>query len=91
VFPPFWFFGAIILLSPLREPPALAESETETAIPAWMPEKTEEERRQMIEDIRKVELKWARRCMWAFGVFVVFVVAVVGFTTWMVKVASERR
>jgi hypothetical protein len=66
VFPPFWFFGAFILLSPLREPPSTSDS-----IPAWMPEKTEEERQQIIANIREVELKWARRCLWAFVILIV--------------------
>ncbi|KAF9530678.1 hypothetical protein CPB83DRAFT_738531, partial [Crepidotus variabilis] len=61
LFPLFWFFGAFILLSPLREPPTASDS-----APSWMPEKTEEERQRIIADIREVELKWARRCLYAF-------------------------
>ncbi|TFK38466.1 hypothetical protein BDQ12DRAFT_581082, partial [Crucibulum laeve] len=67
LFPPFWIFGAIILLSPLREPPTSSESA------AWMPEKTEAERQQMIAEIRKVEVKWGRRCLWA--ILILFTVA----------------
>ncbi|KAF9483628.1 hypothetical protein BDN70DRAFT_799415 [Pholiota conissans] len=70
LFPPFWIFGAFILLSPLREPPTTADAMT----PAWMPEKTEEERRAMIATLREVELKWARRCLCAFAIFSLLVV-----------------
>jgi len=78
VFPPFWFFGAFILLSPLREPPSTSDS-----IPTWMPEKTEEERQQIIANIRQVELKWARRCLCAFLILVILV-TIGSITAWLV-------
>jgi len=90
LFPPFWFFGSIILLSPLREPPFTPtfdssdpdlESETSTT-PAWMPEKTAEERQKIIADIRRVELKWARRCLFAFITFVLLVTTA-SVTAWL--------
>ena len=81
VFPPFWFFGAFILLSPLREPPA--DTSDSDSIPAWMPEKTAEEREKIIADIREVELKWARRCLYAFLALVVVVTAA-SLTAWLV-------
>ncbi|PPQ86526.1 hypothetical protein CVT25_007177 [Psilocybe cyanescens] len=62
VFPPFWLFGAFILLSPLREPSQSSDDDT----PAWMPEKTEEERKEIIANMRSIELKWAKRCLCAF-------------------------
>ena len=48
-----------------------------------MPEKTEEERQQIIADIRKVELKWARRCLYAFLAVGVLVTAA-SVTAWLV-------
>jgi hypothetical protein len=78
VFPPFWIFGAFILLSPLREPPATSDS-----VPAWMPEKTEAERQQIIAEMRKVELKWARRSLFALLITIVLAVAA-GVTSWAV-------
>lgn len=76
LFPPFWIFGAFILFSPLREPPASSDS-----VPAWMPEKTEAERQQIIVEMRKVELKWARRSLYAFLIIVVLATAA-GITSW---------
>ncbi|RDB16345.1 hypothetical protein Hypma_003052 [Hypsizygus marmoreus] len=75
LFPPFWILGAIILLSPLREPePSSATSE-------WMPEKTEGERQMLIAEMRKVEVKWAKRCLLALSVFACIAV-VVGVLIW---------
>ena len=65
----FRFFGPFISLSPLREPPSTSDS-----IPAWMPEKTEEQIQKIITNIREVELKWARRCLWAFVILMVLAV-----------------
>ncbi|KAF9039096.1 hypothetical protein BJ165DRAFT_1416502 [Panaeolus papilionaceus] len=70
LFPPFWIFGAFILLSPLREP---AGSTDDT--PAWMPEKTEAERQAIIEKLRNVELKWAKRCLGALITFTLLAVS----------------
>ncbi|KAF9044146.1 hypothetical protein BJ165DRAFT_1390004 [Panaeolus papilionaceus] len=70
LFPPFWIFGAFILLSPLREPAATTDD-----TPAWMPEKTEAERQAIIEKLRIVELKWAKRCLVALCIFTSLAVA----------------
>ncbi|KAF8181793.1 hypothetical protein BJ912DRAFT_979133 [Pholiota molesta] len=70
LFPPFWIFGAFILFSPLREPPTAADA----AAPAWMPEKTEEERQAIIATLREVEVKWARRCVCALAIFTLLAV-----------------
>ncbi|KDR72976.1 hypothetical protein GALMADRAFT_26921, partial [Galerina marginata CBS 339.88] len=69
LFPPFWLFGAFILFSPLREPPSTSDD-----TPAWMPEKTEAERQQIIATMREVELKWAKRCLWAFVILTLLAV-----------------
>lgn len=66
--------GAIILMSPLRAPEA-----SEAA--AWMPEKTESERQNIIAQMRKVEVKWAHRCVWALVIFVILASAA-GITAW---------
>ncbi|CAA7267837.1 unnamed protein product [Cyclocybe aegerita] len=78
LFPPFWLFGAFILLSPLREPPSTTDD-----IPAWMPEKTEAERRQIIANIRAVELKWAKRCLCTFSILTLLTVTG-GVAAWAV-------
>ncbi|KAF9466464.1 hypothetical protein BDZ94DRAFT_1157674 [Collybia nuda] len=70
LFPPFWIMGAIILMSPLRAPDS-----SETV--AWMPEKTESERQQIIAQMRKVEVKWAYRCVWALVILIILVSAAV--------------
>ncbi|KAF9555923.1 hypothetical protein CPC08DRAFT_711594 [Agrocybe pediades] len=84
LFFPFWIFGAFILLSPLNEPPASStDAESPISTPAWMPEKTEEERREMMAALRAVELKWARRCLCALLVLVVLAVTA-GVVAWAV-------
>jgi len=40
-----------------------------------MPEKTEEERKQIIATMRDVELKWARRCLCALIILLVLAIA----------------
>jgi len=65
VFPPFWIMGAWILWSPLQAPTCDGDAEL-----AWMPEKTEAERKKIIEEIRTVEIKWALRCLWSILVLV---------------------
>ncbi|KAJ6630949.1 hypothetical protein B0H10DRAFT_1773144 [Mycena sp. CBHHK59/15] len=77
LFPPFWVMGVIILLSPLRAP---APANTPGA---WLPEKTEAERQLIIARMRTVELKWARRCLYALLALIHVVIAVViGVVTW---------
>lgn len=70
--------GALILLSPLRAPSAPADADTEAA---WMPDKTEVEREQIIARMRKVEVKWAMRCLWAL-VALTLVGIVTGLAVW---------
>jgi hypothetical protein len=79
VFPPFWIFGAFILMSPLREPP----TNTTDSVPAWMPEKTEDERKEIIATLREVELKWAKRCLCAILILTVLAVSG-GLAAWAV-------
>ena len=79
VFPPFWIFGAFILMSPLREPP----TNTNDSVPAWMPEKTEDERKEIIATLRQVELKWAKRCLCAILILTVLAVSG-GLAAWAV-------
>ncbi|KAL4068457.1 hypothetical protein V8B97DRAFT_1972424 [Scleroderma yunnanense] len=59
LFPPFWIMGALILLSPLN-PPADFE-----------PTKSEAERRELVELIRKTELRWAKRSAWALLILII--------------------
>ncbi|KAH8097010.1 hypothetical protein BXZ70DRAFT_895291 [Cristinia sonorae] len=53
LFPLFWFAGIIVLISPLNAPEN------------WEPTKTEAERQELIELLRRTERKWAKRCLWA--------------------------
>ncbi|KAF5379806.1 hypothetical protein D9615_005681 [Tricholomella constricta] len=77
LFPPFWIMGAWILWSPLRAP------SDETDPEGWMPEKTEAERKRIIEEMRKVEVRWALRCLWALLIFVLLG-AGAGIAAWAV-------
>ncbi|KAJ7510441.1 hypothetical protein B0H11DRAFT_1790701 [Mycena galericulata] len=77
LFPPFWIMGVIILLSPLRAPPPA------NTPGAWLPEKTDAERQLIIKRMRTVELKWARRCLYALLALIHLIIAVViGIVTW---------
>ncbi|KAJ7672128.1 hypothetical protein DFH06DRAFT_1175335 [Mycena polygramma] len=77
LFPPFWIMGVIILLSPLRAP---APANTPGA---WLPEKTDAERQLIIARMRTVELKWARRCLYALLTLIHIIIAVViGVVAW---------
>ena len=80
--PHMYIFGALILLSPLREPPTSSAD-----APTWMPEKTEAERQQIIAEIRTVEVKWAKRCLWAIVVLII-VSAVAAVFAWAVMRSS---
>ncbi|KAJ6466541.1 hypothetical protein C8R47DRAFT_1153613 [Mycena vitilis] len=77
LFPPFWIMGVIVLLSPLRAPPAATPSA------AWLPEKTDAERQVIINRMRTAELKWAKRCLYALTAFVL-VAVVVALAIWAV-------
>ncbi|KAE9411402.1 hypothetical protein BT96DRAFT_789954, partial [Gymnopus androsaceus JB14] len=78
LFPPFWIMGACILLTPLS-PPTAPES---SSLPAsWLPEKTPAERQQIISRLRTIEVKWARRCLFALLILIV-AVAGIGATVW---------
>ncbi|KAJ6570114.1 hypothetical protein DFH09DRAFT_1313318 [Mycena vulgaris] len=48
---------------------------------AWLPEKTEAERQVIIDRMRTVELKWAKRCLYALLAFVLSGV-VIGVAVW---------
>lgn len=72
--------GAFILVTPLRAPES--GSSLDDSLPAaWLPEKTPAERQQIISQLRAIEVKWARRCLFAL-IILIATVAVVGTTTW---------
>ncbi|KAF8882700.1 hypothetical protein BD779DRAFT_1647995 [Infundibulicybe gibba] len=73
LFPIFWVLGSIILLSPLRAP--------ESSAGAWLPDKTDAERQMLINEIRVVEVKWAKRCLFALIVFI-FLVTAAAVASW---------
>ncbi|KAK7056463.1 hypothetical protein VNI00_003018 [Paramarasmius palmivorus] len=79
LFPPFWILGALILFTPLHAP----ESSDPATPNAWLPEKTEAEREAIISTLRKAELKWAWRCLFAILTVSLFAVAA-GITIWAV-------
>jgi len=53
-----------------------------------MPEKTEAERQQIIAEMRKVELKWARRSLFALLVTMVLAIAA-GVAAWALMRTSH--
>ncbi|KAI0659306.1 hypothetical protein C8Q70DRAFT_1054149 [Cubamyces menziesii] len=65
LFPLFWVAGAFILLSPLQAPSD------------WEASKPEYERQEIIESMRRTEIKWAKRCLFALLVLVITVAAIV--------------
>ncbi|KAL0060478.1 hypothetical protein AAF712_012711 [Marasmius tenuissimus] len=65
LFPPFWILGALILITPLRAPDEDVNDPTSSH--AWLPEKTEAEKAAIISHLRKAELKWAWRCLFALS------------------------
>ena len=63
--PLFWLAGSLILLSPLHAPED------------WESSKPEYERQELIESMRRTEVKWARRCLGALIIFSLITIAVV--------------
>ncbi|EIN05753.1 hypothetical protein PUNSTDRAFT_137246 [Punctularia strigosozonata HHB-11173 SS5] len=57
LFPPFWIIGIIILCSPLR----VEES--------WHADKSDDERKLLVLATRQEEMKYGKRCLWAFLAF----------------------
>ncbi|KAL1739102.1 hypothetical protein HDZ31DRAFT_69291 [Schizophyllum fasciatum] len=80
LFPLFWIIGACILLTPLSAPAAPSDEDVEAA---WMPEKTEEERARIVAHIRSVEVKWAKRCLFAFLTLIILG-AIAGIAGWLI-------
>ncbi|EIW55484.1 uncharacterized protein TRAVEDRAFT_59811 [Trametes versicolor FP-101664 SS1] len=64
LFPLFWVVGAFILLSPLQAP-----SDWETSKPEY-------ERQEIIESMRRTEIKWAKRCLYALLVSILLFAAI---------------
>ncbi|KIL59763.1 hypothetical protein M378DRAFT_193764 [Amanita muscaria Koide BX008] len=75
--PLFWMLGVIILLSPLSAPDSTDLSS------GWLGEKSDEERQFVVSEMRRVEVKWAKRCLWALSTLVILGVAV-GLAIWAV-------
>ncbi|ESK87584.1 hypothetical protein Moror_1987 [Moniliophthora roreri MCA 2997] len=78
LFPPFWILGACILFTPLHAPDA-----DQSTPNGWLPEKTEAERAAIIATLRKAELKWAWRCLFALLTVSLFAIAA-GVTIWAI-------
>ncbi|KAF9269198.1 hypothetical protein L218DRAFT_994110 [Marasmius fiardii PR-910] len=79
LFPPFWLLGSLILLTPLRAPKDCDES----AFCAWLPDKTDAERAVILSRLRKAELVWAWRCLFALLVVLCLAIAA-GVAVWAV-------
>ncbi|KAG5653012.1 hypothetical protein H0H81_002705 [Sphagnurus paluster] len=77
LFPPFWIMGAWILWSPLRAP------SDETDPEGWLPEKTETERKRILEEMRRVEVRWALRCLWSIIIFTLLAI-IAAVATWAI-------
>lgn len=73
VFPLFWFAGILTLLSPLNAPEN------------WEPTKTEAERKELMECLRKTERKWAMRCLLAFMTFAIVVSVIASIAVGVMK------
>ena len=89
MFPPFWILGALIALSPLKAPTSSPLSPSYDAdsdeLPcAWLPEKTEAERMEILQRMRKAELKWAKRCLAALVLLTLAGLAI-GLSVWAVQ------
>jgi len=65
LFPPFWLMGFVVLATKLS--PA----------PQWAIGRSEEEQTRLLTEMRTAEIKWAKRCIGAFVIFVVVIAAVV--------------
>ncbi|KAF4567190.1 hypothetical protein EYR40_006183 [Pleurotus pulmonarius] len=81
LFPPFWILGACILMSELQTPEAPSFDEPEHL--AWLPDKTQAERDAIVQEMRRVELKWARRCL-AASIIICTLLLVGGLLIWAV-------
>ncbi|KAL7284079.1 hypothetical protein ACG7TL_001357 [Trametes sanguinea] len=64
LFPLFWLAGAFILFSPLQAPAD------------WETSKPEYERQEIIESMRRTEVKWAKRCLVALLITILLVAAI---------------
>lgn len=60
------------------------ESEIETGTGTGDEEACVEHREQLMQRVRRAEVKWARRCLWAYRVFVLCVV-VACVTVWYLE------
>jgi hypothetical protein len=74
VFPPFWIMGLIILGSELRP------------TTGWEADKTEDEKVLLLAEMRKAEVKWARRCVYALLTLITIILSIV-----MIVVFAKRR
>lgn len=74
MFPPFWIMGLIILGSELRP------------TPDWEAGKTEDEKVLLLAEMRKAEVKWAKRCIYALFTLITIICCIV-----MAVVFAKRR
>ncbi|KAG6877403.1 hypothetical protein C0993_007740 [Termitomyces sp. T159_Od127] len=77
LFPPLWILGAWILWMPLRTP---KNSGIEIL---WLADKTESEYQYIIGEMRRAEVRWALRCIWALFILVLLGISS-GIATWAI-------
>ncbi len=68
-------------MSELQTPEAPSFDEPEHL--AWLPDKTQAERDAIVQEMRRVELKWARRCL-AASIIICTLLLVGGLLIWAV-------
>lgn len=93
-FPPFWVFGALMLITPLRSPNPLSPLAASSAWPpnteliAWCNENihTEADKLAFLARMQEVEMKWARRCLIALSMVICFSVAIAATIVGVLKV-----
>ncbi|KAG5721029.1 hypothetical protein E4T56_gene17959 [Termitomyces sp. T112] len=78
LFPPFWILGSCILWLPLHAPTNHSNVEI-----AWMADKSELGRQRVIAEMRRVEICWALRCLWALLILTMLAV-IAGIAAWVV-------
>jgi len=78
VLPLFWVFGAIMLVHPMSPLSQRSPWMPDEAFVAWYNQniRTEEDKVEFIAMMHDVEMKWAKRCGIALGLFVCICVAI---------------
>jgi hypothetical protein len=78
VIPLFWVFGAIMVIHPMSPLAQHTPWPPDEAFVAWYNQniRTEEDKVEFITLMHEIEMKWAKRCGIALGLFMCFSLAV---------------